>query len=178
MGIIDSAMQPQPAQAPPQPPPQQPPQPPQQAQAAPQPGGKVDAVVLARVDRAAAKMLYLPETVKHLLALIKKAPSPEAGLAQATLLILTELVKKSHDSIPQNIRTPAGKKILMRIAEIAHSAGLIEDVAAATQQAGQMIAQAILQAAKISPDKLRKPAAQQQPVVQQPPAVQQPAMQG
>ena len=151
MGLINNGMQQQamPRQAP------------AQAAQPAQAGG--DEIARKRVILAATKIIYEPATMKNLLDLIRKARSPEAGLAQATMLVMAKLAEASKNQIPQAVRTPAAKAVMALIAELAEKAGVIKNASRSVKAASQMIGQAIMKAAKIDPARM-KPAQPQQPM--------------
>jgi len=150
MGLIKNGMQQQamPRQAP------------AQAAQPAQAGG--DEIARKRVILAATKIIYEPATMKNLLDLIRKARSPEAGLAQATMLVMAKLAEASKNQIPQAVRTPVAKGVVALIAELAEKAGIVKDAGQAVRAASRMIAQAIMRAAKIDPARMQaKPGAAQ-----------------
>lgn len=163
MGLI-SAAQPMPGGMPPEQPQAAP-----VAPAQPQPGG-VDKSAYRRVILASTKIIYEPKTMKAILDLIRKAKTPEAGLAQATVLVMSKLVEASKNAIPQAVRTPAAKGVMALIAELAEKAGIVKNAEQAVKAASQIIAGAIMQAAKINPAQMKRPA--------QPPAGGMPAQMG
>ena|SRR3990167_2293252 len=167
MGLINNGMQqPMPKQAPKQP-----------AQAA-QPADNTSDY--RRVLLAASKIIYEPSTMKNLLGLIRKAQSPEVGLAQATILVMAKLAEASKNQIPQAVRTPAAKAVMALIAELAEKAGIIKNARQAVKAAAQMIGQAIMKAANIDPARAKPGAAQprqgQPPIAAQPQQPMQPQM--
>lgn len=147
MGLINAQQM---QQMPPQATPAQPPQ------ATPSQAGGDD-TARRRVILAATKILYDPATMKSILDLIRKAKTPEAGLAQATTLVMARLAEMSKGAMPQAVKVPAAKGVMALIAELAEKAGIIKSAAQAVKAASQMIAQAIMRAANIKPEQMKQP---------------------
>lgn len=143
MGIIDGVQAPAVRAAQAAPPQAAAQRPPQQQRA--RGGGNL---AVERVVEAGRKALYEPKVMEAILALIRKAPDPAMGLAQAVVHLVGELVRKSKNTIPQEAKTPAGRKLMADIAELAEAAGLIENAAQAIRQASAMIAQELMKAAR------------------------------
>lgn len=149
---------------------------PAQDQPAPQAKTGVDDTARKRVILAAAKIIYDPATTKNLLDLIRKAKTPEEGLAQATVLVMVRMAEMSKGTMPQSVKVQAAKGIMALIAELAEKAGIIDDMAQAVKRASQLIASAIMQGIKANPEQrqqTKQPVAQpgqQIPAGQQTPA--------
>lgn len=118
-------------------------------------GAQPDQEAYQRVVIAGGKVLYQPEILKKILALIKSAPNPAAGLAQATALIIKQLVQASKGTMPQSVQIPAAKEIMKMIAEMAQQAGIIQDANAALQQAQQIIAKSVMKSNKLNPSEIQ-----------------------
>ena len=154
MGIIDGVQAPAVQAAQPAPPQAAPQRPPQQQPAR---GGNL---AVERVVEAGRKALYEPKVMEAILALIRKAPDPAMGLAQAVVHLVGELVRKSKNTIPQEAKTPAGRKLMADIAELAEAAGLIDDAAQAIKQASAMIARELMKATQGGRQPSRQPSPQ------------------
>ena len=121
-----------------------------------------------RVILASTKIIYNPETMKAILDIIRKAKTPEVGLANATILVMAKLSEASKNTMPQAVKTPAAKGIMALIAELAEKAGIIKNAQQAVKAASQMIAQAIMQAAKGGAQPKQPPTAQPMQPMNQP----------
>lgn len=79
-----------------------------------------------RIVMAAMKALYDPQTGPKIMGMVKAAKDPAQGLAQATIVLLTEFVKIANGTMRAELIVPAAKYILILIAEMADAAGLTQ----------------------------------------------------
>lgn len=125
-----------------------------------------------RVVTAATKVLYDPQHGQEILNILQHAQSPAQGLADATYMLMGELIQISKGTMPTSVIVPAGKEVMSLIAEMAEKAGIAESPQI-MQQAMLIIAQKLAQRAGMSPQQIQQAIAQRaQAQPQQAPAFQ------
>lgn len=122
MAIINNAMQSTPQGAPA---PQAPAQAPQQG---------MDKII-QRIVTAATMAMNQPQTEQQILQMVKASGDPVQGLAQATVALMKALFAKSNRTMPPQAVGPAGKQVMLVIAQACQSAGILKVTPQLVQQA-------------------------------------------
>ena len=121
------------------------------------PGGQpVTEEIINRVVIAAKKILSQPEIRQQLATMIKGAPDPVTGVAQATIFLMKALFDKSKGTMPPKAIVPAGAKVIVDVARIGEAAGLFKVTP-------QLLAQSAVKARELMMAQTKQPTAQAQP---------------
>lgn len=140
--------------------------PPAAAEGAPEGAGPVaddgahpDQAAYQRVVQAAMKVIYDSQHGQEIMNILQHSQSPAQGLADATYMLMSELVQLSKGTMPKSVIVPVGKEVMGLIAEMAQKAGIAESPQI-MQQAMQIIAQKMAQQSGVSPQQLQQAVAQ------------------
>lgn len=99
---------------------------------------------LERVEVAATKIIHDAKVSQQLVQMMKAAGDPVTGIAQATLLIMRQLIEKSKNTIPQEVLVPAGFKVVEQLAELGAAAKLFQNSPDLVKQAQRKAIQMFL----------------------------------
>ena len=102
-------------------------------QGAPAPGG-MDKII-QRIVTAATMAMNQDATEQQMLQLVKSAGDPVQGLAQATVTLMKALFAKSNKTMPPQAIGPAGKQVMLVIAQACQAAGILKVTPQLIQQA-------------------------------------------
>lgn len=91
---------------------------------------------------AAGRIVYQKKVTAMILKTIEKAPRPEAGIAQAVLMVMKQ-VKDMAKGVPPQVIDKMAKPITMMVMELAVNSGLIEDKPEIVKMVVGLIQQAI-----------------------------------
>jgi hypothetical protein len=81
---------------------------------------------IERTVFAGLKVIHTPQVKQQLLQIMKSAPDPSQGIAEATYLVMSQLYEKSGRKIPADALGAASMYILQEIAQLGEAAKLFK----------------------------------------------------
>lgn len=91
--------------------------------------------IVSRIVTAATMAMNQPQTEQQILQMVKSSADPVQGLAQATVALMKALFAKSNKTMPPQAIGPAGKQVMLVIAQACQSAGILKVTPQLVQQA-------------------------------------------